>query len=120
MVRLGHHLKIDNVSCKFYNYISFLAKLLNIETGIRVLIFNPIMSKRENFSITKLLYAFFLLIVIYKGNQVLNMNFSSEYIEIPVVRLHPNLAKIDFSFKGFPKIIKDVFISNNFDVPVWI
>lgn len=97
-----------------------MAKLISIKNEMRVLIFNPIISEREHIFITKLLYPFFFLVIVYKGGQVLNISFNSGYIEIFIGRLPPSFAKNVLSLKGFPKTINNVFITNNFNVPASI
>lgn len=116
LIWLGHHLKVDNINCEFYSYFLSLAKLFNIKTKIRIFIFNPIISEKECFSMTKLFYLFSLFTVIYKGGRVFNMSFSSRYIKIVVNWLYPSFAKNALNLKSFFKTINDIFITNDFDV----
>lgn len=115
-VQLEHYFQIDSISYEFYSYISSLIKIFNIETGIRNLIFNLIISERKRLIITNLLYLFILITVIHERNWILNMSFSSRYVKIFINQIYLSFAKNTLNLKNLLKIIYDIFIINNFHI----
>lgn len=115
LVQLSHYLQVNSISCKFLNYILFLAKLFDIKTWIKIFIFHPIISKKDHIFTIKLFYLFLFLITDYKNNHVINISFNNRYVKIVISPFNPNFAKNASSLKSFSKIINNIFIINHFD-----